>query len=171
VADRPTGASLAREALARAREAAEARRREHEGASAARRRAEVRRANTAPRDGREEGVPQSFGDAISELVAARGWQTEVTVASVTANWAETVGAEMAAHCTPRSLEAGVLVVEAESTAWATQIRLLQRQLLDRITAVAGEGVVRRLVVQGPTGPSWQHGRLRVRGRGPRDTYG
>jgi hypothetical protein len=32
-------------------------------------------------------------------------------------------------------------------------------------------VVRRLVVRGPTTPDWGHGRLRVRGPGPRDTYG
>ncbi len=166
------GASLAREALARAREAAAAKRREHEGAAAARKRAEIRRANTEPRTppGEDRG-PQSFGDSIAELLGDRGWESEITVASVLTNWDETVGPEMAAHCVPRSLESGVLTIEAESTAWATQIRLLQRQLLERVTAVAGDGVVRRLVVQGPTGPSWQHGRLRVRGRGPRDTYG
>jgi predicted nucleic acid-binding Zn ribbon protein len=166
-----SGASIARLALARAREAAAAKRQEHESSAAARKRAETRRANTAARPPRDASGPQSFGDSIAELLGDRGWEAEITVASVMTNWDETVGPELAAHCIPRSLESGLLTIEAESTAWATQIRLLQRQLLERVTVVAGEGVVRRLVVQGPTGPSWQHGRLRVRGRGPRDTYG
>ncbi len=165
------GARIAREALAQARSDAAARRREHEGARAARRRAQTRTANQKPRPHVVEGDPVGVGAAIEELLADRGWSTEASVAAVTANWVETVGAELAEHCRPLGLAAGVLTVEAESTAWATQIRLLQRPLLARITAVAGTDVVRRLVVQGPTGPSWQHGRLRVRGRGPRDTYG
>jgi predicted nucleic acid-binding Zn ribbon protein len=172
VPDEPTGPDLARDALARARADAAARRREHEGATAARRRADIRAANATPRrSASADGDPQPFGAAIEELLADRGWTAEATVAAVTANWAQTVGEDLAAHCTPVSLSGGVLTVEAESTAWATQIRLLQRHLLERIAAIAGTGVVRRLVVVGPTGPSWQHGRLRVRGRGPRDTYG
>jgi len=70
-----------------------------------------------------------------------------------------------------TLRDGLLSVEAESTAWATQIRLLAPRLLARIAEVAGSGVVTRLTVHGPAGPSWRHGRLRVPGRGPRDTYG
>lgn len=167
--EQQSGAEMAREALTRAREDAAARRREHESGAAARRRRDTRAANAAPR--RPTGDAVAFGDAISELLSDRGWSAEVTVASVTANWAETVGPDLAAHCEPVSLSSGVLTVEAESTAWATQIRLLQRALLERVTAVAGTGVVRTLVVRGPSSPSWSHGRLRVRGRGPRDTYG
>lgn len=66
---------------------------------------------------------------------------------------------------------GELTVQADSTAWATQLRLLQRQLLAKIAAGVGDGVVKRLRVQGPTAPSWRHGPRRVPGRGPRDTYG
>lgn len=165
----PTGAGIARDALARARADAAARRREHEGTAAAHRRREIREANTAPQ--RPPGETLPLGDAIAELLTDRGWTAEAAVASVTANWTETVGAELAAHCRPVSLSGGVLTVEAESTAWATQIRLLVRPLLDRVAAVAGTGVVRQLVVRGPSGPSWSHGRLRVPGRGPRDTYG
>jgi predicted nucleic acid-binding Zn ribbon protein len=51
------------------------------------------------------------------------------------------------------------------------LRLLQRQLLVKIAAGVGNGVVKRLKVQGPEAPSWRHGPRRVPGRGPRDTYG
>ena len=75
------------------------------------------------------------------------------------------------HATPVSLEDGVLTVRAASTAWATQLRLLQRQLLAKIAAGVGTGVVKRLKVQGPAAPSWRYGQRHIRGRGPRDTYG
>ena len=66
---------------------------------------------------------------------------------------------------------GELTVEAESTAWATQLRLLAAKLLIRIAGEVGNGVVKRLHIHGPAQPSWQRGPRRVRGRGPRDTYG
>ena len=40
-----------------------------------------------------------------------------------------VGAEVAAHCLPEEFEAGRLTVRADSTAWATQVRLLAPTLL------------------------------------------
>ena len=39
-------------------------------------------------------------------------------------WASVVGAEIAARCQPVSLVDGELKVAAESTAWATQLRLM-----------------------------------------------
>lgn len=65
----------------------------------------------------------------------------------------------------------ILAVKADSTAWATQMRLLTSQVLGRIDAEVGPGIVTELVVHGPAAPSWVKGKLRVKGRGPRDTYG
>jgi predicted nucleic acid-binding Zn ribbon protein len=71
-----------------------------------------------------------------------------------------------------SLRAGELRVGAESTAWATQLRMMGTKMLARLAEELGAGVVTRLVVTGPTGPTWKHGGWSVRGaRGPRDTYG
>lgn len=78
---------------------------------------------------------------------------------------------MAEHAKPISLREGELTVQAESTAWATQLRLLQRQLLAKIAAGVGDGVVKRIKVAGPATPSWRYGLRHVPGRGPRDTYG
>jgi predicted nucleic acid-binding Zn ribbon protein len=43
--------------------------------------------------------------------------------------------------------------------------------LTRIADGVGPGVVTKLNVHGPVAPSWAKGPKRVRGRGPRDTYG
>lgn len=95
----------------------------------------------------------------------------MAVASVHARWPTLVGPDIAAHCAPVTLRDGELTVTAESTAWATQLRLLAHDLQRRISSDLGPGVVRRVYVRGPTAPSWGRGRLRVRGAGPRDTYG
>jgi len=78
---------------------------------------------------------------------------------------------VADHCSPVALTEGELVVEAESTAWATQIRMLAPQLLKRINAEVGDRTVIRIRARGPAGPSWKFGHRHVPGRGPRDTYG
>jgi predicted nucleic acid-binding Zn ribbon protein len=115
--------------------------------------------------------PQPLGRLASRVAADRGWSQHLSGGAVFGRWAELVGPEVAQHATPLSLRDGELTVQAESTAWATQLRLLQRDLLARIAAGAGRGVVTRLRVHGPSAPSWQHGSRRVPGRGPRDTYG
>ena len=62
-------------------------------------------------------------------------------------------------------------MSAESTAWATQLRMVQAQLLAKIAAAVGDGVVTSLKITGPTAPSWRKGPRHIAGRGPRDTYG
>ncbi len=69
------------------------------------------------------------------------------------------------------LAASALTVEAESTAWATQLRMLAATLLRNIASEVGHNVVKKLNIHGPAAPSWQRGPRRVQGRGPRDTYG
>lgn len=116
--------------------------------------------------------PEPFGTAIRRLVDERGWAATVQAGSVFGRWDALVGAELAAHCRPERLLDGELVLVAESTAWASQVRLLAPAVLARLAAELGAGVVRSLRVHGPTTPDWQSGRLRVTGgRGPRDTYG
>jgi predicted nucleic acid-binding Zn ribbon protein len=115
--------------------------------------------------------PQPFGSLLDRLVKARGWQRPAAEATVFGAWERVVGADVAVHCRPVKLEDGVLTVEAESTAWATQLRGLAAKLLVRIAGEVGSNVVTRLNIHGPSAPSWSRGPRRVRGRGPRDTYG
>jgi len=157
-----TGPDLVRQALAQAKAASKAR-----GTS-------PRRTGSKPSRPRAVGdalEPMRVGQAISRLVAERGWEDTTTRADVLANWDKVVGPEIADHCRPVSLEDGELVLVAESTAWATQLRLLAARLLAGIAKEVGHGVVKRLHIHGPTAPSWSNGPRRVRGRGPRDTYG
>jgi predicted nucleic acid-binding Zn ribbon protein len=118
--------------------------------------------------------PVLFGAAIRRLVAERGWEETTTAAGVLANWDRLVGPEVADHSRAESLVDGVLVLVAESTAWATQLRLLTRTIQARLKEQVGPDVVTSIVVRGPAQPDWRKGPRRVQGpgaRGPRDTYG
>lgn len=115
--------------------------------------------------------PQPVGVVLARLIKARGWQRPTAEATLFGAWERVVGPEVAKHSRPVKLVDGELTVEAESTAWATQLRLLAGSLLRQIAAEVGDDVVRKLHIHGPAAPSWSRGPLRVRGRGPRDTYG
>jgi len=115
--------------------------------------------------------PSALGDAVQDLVRDRDWTRTLIAAGLLPRWEQIVGADIAAHCRPERLTAGELTCIAESTAWATQLRLMSPQVLARIAKEVGPDVVSRLKVRGPTAPDWRHGPLRVTGRGPRDTYG
>ena len=122
-------------------------------------------AGADPRD------PAALSESLGALVDERKWADTLRSAGIPARWEQIVGAEIAAHCRPERLEDATLTCVAESTAWATQIRLLSRTILERLASEVGPGVVRTIKVHGPTAPDWRHGPLRVTGRGPRDTYG
>lgn len=119
-------------------------------------------------DGRD---PQPLGRVANELSNSRGWSPRVAEGTVFAQWIEVVGADIADHAVPTALRDGVLSVTAESTAWATQLRIVQSQLLAKIAAAVGDGVVTALRITGPSSPSWRKGPRHIPGRGPRDTYG
>ena len=85
--------------------------------------------------------------------------------------ASIVGPDIASHCEPVSLIDRQLRVSAQSSAWATQLRLMSATLLARIVEQVGKDTVTSIVVTGPSGPSWKKGLWSVQGRGPRDTYG
>lgn len=174
-ADRPdsapeptrTGLETAREMLAAARAQARRTRGARPAVSSTGRGAAARRSGAAP----DDRDPQALDSTIGRLLAERGWETEAAVAGVLARWSLVVGADLAAHSRPESYDDGELVVATDSTAWATQLRLLAPQLLSRLAEELGPNVVRRVRVLGPAAPSWRKGPRSVRGRGPRDTYG
>jgi predicted nucleic acid-binding Zn ribbon protein len=175
-ADR-SGADLARDALAAAREQNAARRKamarnveanpkgRRSGSAAALKR---RRWSGSGPDSRD---PAPLGATMKRWLGDAGAGADLTKATVLGRWAEIVGAEVADHCEPVSLVDGELVLRAESTAWATQLRMLAPQIVAKINREVGHGSVLRIRAQGPSGPSWRFGPRHVSGRGPRDTYG
>ncbi len=174
----PDRAALAAAALAQAKEAARARGTQAPAVPSRDNFAERNRglsvssplAGSASRQRREDPAP--LDAAIGGLIDDSGWDLDLATGAMFGRWAQIVGADLAAHTTPETLADGELIVTADSTAWATQLRLLASQLVRRLNAELGDGTVRRVQVRGPGSQSRQPGRWRVKGsRGPRDTYG
>ncbi|MEU7733899.1 DciA family protein [Streptomyces griseus] len=166
-----TGVDLARVALRAAKEQARAR------GAAAQQKKQARRGGGLRSGARSDGRdPQPLGSAINRLITERGWETPAAVGGVMGRWPQIVGDDLANHCVPLRYDddpaARVLTVSCDSTAWATQLRLLAPQLVARLNADLGQGTVRMIKVVGPGGPERRFGPLRAPGsKGPGDTYG
>lgn len=120
--------------------------------------------------GPDERDPVRVDRAVSELVSTQDWEQRTKVAGAIANWDRVAGPDIAAHVAAESFVNSVLTLRADSTAWATQVRLLMPMVRRRVDAELGEGVVADIVVKGPDAPRHK-GAWRVKGRGHRDTYG
>jgi predicted nucleic acid-binding Zn ribbon protein len=58
------------------------------------------------------------------------------IGGVFGRWDDAVGETVAAHVRPVRLDEGVLVVEADDPAWATQVRFLTDTIRSRLDEVA-----------------------------------
>ncbi|MEV0491033.1 DUF721 domain-containing protein [Streptomyces atratus] len=166
-----SGVDLARVALRAAKEQARAR------GAAAQQKKQARRGGGLRSGARADGRdPLPLGAAINRLITERGWETPAAVGGVMGRWPQIVGEDLANHCVPlrydEAPEERVLTVQCDSTAWATQLRLLAPQLVARLNADLGHGTVKLIKVLGPGGPQRRFGPLRAPGStGPGDTYG
>ena len=86
-------------------------------------------------------------------------------------WPELVGDQVAQHATPVDFSPPLLVNAADSTTWATQLRVLKPTILRRLEEGLGSRTITEIEIRGPQGRSFKRGRRSVPGRGPRDTFG
>ena len=118
------------------------------------------------------GDPEKIGNILSELIDTRDWRKGIAEGNLFSDWREIVGADIAEHSTPITLYEGKLTIQTSSTAWSTQLRLMQGDLLKTIRQSAPGALVEELAIIGPHAPSWKRGLRTIRGaRGPRDTFG
>ncbi len=118
------------------------------------------------------GDPQKISNILHELIETRDWQKGIAEGNLFTDWREIVGAEIADHSSPITLYEGKLTIQTSSTAWSTQLRLMNDQILRKIQQSAPGAVVEELNIIGPYAPSWKRGLRTIRGaQGPRDTFG
>lgn len=98
---------------------------------------------------REPGAdPSAVGDLLASLAARRRWQAPLAGGDLQSRWPEVVGETVAAHSAPVRLKGGVLVVRADSPAWATQLRYLATEIGRQVNAAVGSELVREVHVTG-----------------------
>lgn len=145
----------------------------YQGAAPQQAKRRPRRTGTPPPAKRaSKDEPESVANFLGKLISDQGWEGSLSAQRVFTDWGRIVGDEVAQHCAVIGYADGQVEVEADSTAWATQLRLLAPRIVAKLNEELGQGSVVRLDIHGPKGPSWVKGKRTVRNsRGPRDTYG
>jgi len=115
--------------------------------------------------------PYGIDDVLEGLTTRLGWNSPMARADLLASWTELAGEETAEHSTPVGIEDGVLTVACDSTAWATQLRLMRGYITTQIAVRYPDAGIQSIKFMGPNAPSWKRGPRSIPGRGPRDTYG
>ena len=89
-------------------------------------------------------------------------------------WPEVAGGVVAAHAQAEAVRDGVLLVATDTPAWAQELQMRRKELLARIAAQVGEGVIREIHFRSggsrgrsgrEGGPRWWPGHRRRRTRG------
>lgn len=111
------------------------------------------------------------GASIDGILKDFRWEAQMAEAELFAHWAEVIGETNAEASQPEAVINGTLTIRCKSTAWATQLRLMQEQILEKIHEAYPQLEIKALKLLGPDAPSWKKGPRSVPGRGPRDTYG
>lgn len=141
---------------------------------------QAKRSRTRKRSSEENGSsvpfgtgrdPRGIGDTINSLTMQLGWNSPLAQSELLASWTEIAGEETAKHSTPAGIDEGVLTVHCESTAWATQLRMMRVEIMTHIAVRYPDAGIDTIRFLGPNAPSWKKGPRSIPGRGPRDTYG
>jgi predicted nucleic acid-binding Zn ribbon protein len=137
--------------------------------SDARKRAQREPGSTVPFGGGRD--PEGLGSIVDALTARLGWTSPLARSELLSSWSQIVGEETAGHSDPVAIDEGVLTVRCDSTAWATQLRLMRVQVMTNIASRYPDAGIHSVRFEGPGAPSWKRGPRSIPGRGPRDTYG
>ena len=135
-------------------------------------RSKTRKSEGVDDERKKRDEPGKLSEVLDELITTRDWKKGIAEGTLFSNWRKIVGDEVANHCEPITLLEGRLTIRAETTAWATQLRLIQDEILKTLQTHSEGVLVEELAVIGPSAPSWKRGLRSIRGsKGPRDTYG
>jgi predicted nucleic acid-binding Zn ribbon protein len=133
----------------------------------------IRKRKEIPQEERAElNDPQKISSILNEIIESRDWRKGIAEGNLFSQWRSIVGSDIADHATPITIYEGRLTIQTTSTAWGTQLRLMEGDLLRTIQKSSPGSVVDSLSIIGPQAPSWKRGLRTIRGaQGPRDTFG
>ena len=102
--------------------------------------------------------PVGLASVLAGYAQANAWTPHLKVARLANDWEGVVGKMIADHSTVLSFRDGVLIIQAQSPVWATQLNYMIPQLKERIRQEL-EGVpVERIVVRAPTDQAFTKGK-------------
>ena len=89
-----------------------------------------------------ESDPIPISTSLDGVVRSLRGPSRAAVGGVFGRWNEAVGEQVAEHVSPVKLDEGLLVVQVDDPAWATQVKFLTGMIIDRLREVAGVSVDR-----------------------------
>lgn len=81
--------------------------------------------------------PVPISRSLDSIMKSLRGTDRIQIGGVFGRWDEAVGPTVAAHVRPVRLDQGVLTVEADEAAWATQVKFLSSTITTRLAEVAG----------------------------------
>ncbi len=92
-------------------------------------------------------LPRPLTEVLDQVLASLGVPSGDVVVKISAHWTDLLGAEVAPHVTPLSVEHGRLTMVADSPAWASHLRWAEADLLRRLTDLIGPDIVTAVVLR------------------------
>jgi len=86
-------------------------------------------------------------DSLAGWAHRLGAPSPELLTTVFARWEEIVGPTIADHAWPLTLSRGVLRIGVDQPGWATQLRFLGADLLERLAAAAGGTTIERVEIK------------------------
>lgn len=86
--------------------------------------------------------PVPISKSLDSIMKSLRGTDRIQIGGVFGRWDDAVGATVAAHVRPVRLDQGVLTVEADDPAWATQVKFLASTIMSRLEEVAGVQIER-----------------------------
>lgn len=91
--------------------------------------------------------PVPLRESMDQVLAGLGAPAVDDVRTIHDRWSDLVGAGVAEHARPASIEHGRLVIAVDDPAWASQLRWAEADLLRRLEGVLGPDVVTSVVTR------------------------
>jgi predicted nucleic acid-binding Zn ribbon protein len=89
--------------------------------------------------------PGPVGDALKNYLKSSGLESRVEQATVIPNWKKLVGAQISAVTEPISVSAsGILFVAVKTSAWMSELSLMEPQLLRAINRNKTAGEIKKI---------------------------
>lgn len=90
------------------------------------------------------GEPTRLVDEVRRYLERSGIAERIEQAGVIPAWPEIVGEAIAKVTTPLRVDQGVLIVAVRSSPWLMELKLMEREILERINAGRERGAIRRI---------------------------
>lgn len=112
-----------------------------------------------------------IGDCFDTLIEIMHWEKELLKVRIITSWKEIVGEYIAKNVKIKDFKNDTLYLCCSSTMWASKMRLLQAKMQRELDDYFNSHLVKKIKIEGPKAPKQYFSDRRIKGRGPRDTYG